>query len=281
MSTQQTQVKLYKSIPDDCKKFNYKDPVVNKYKSVTVYVQESATSTRRPRYQLTSHEETRLKCPYGISEPFEDSKKNDSRKSLDISIDNPDLKAALLALDEHNKQVAFENCERWFKRPMPKEQIAFMYQSLVRPDRSGKGYTETVRTKVTLDNSERATRFFTLIENPDGSVSYRQEKSSIIKNGSRIIPIIEVGSLWFTSKQFGMTLECTDVIVFPSTERGAFDFVGFSVKPMDTENDTSNQPQKSSDNPISDVPAGFAPHDNNANGATPMDDYQPPSSPHQ
>ena len=281
MSTQQTPVKMYDCISEDCKKFLYKDPVTNQYGSKTVYINESATSERRPKYQL-GNKDTRLKCPYGISEAYDKTKAEDTtRKSLDISLDNPALKQHLLALDAQNKRVAFENCERWFKRKLTEDQIDFMYQPLVRVDKSGKGYTDTTRTKVNVANNERATRFYTLIEK-DGETYYRQEGASVIKNGSRIVPVVEIGSLWFNSSQFGMTLDCTDVIVFPSSERGMFDFVGIDAKPITAAPAANAAPAAAPvGNPASNIPTGFSAVTPTGTGPAPMEEYKPPKSPHQ
>lgn len=249
-------VKLHDQIATECNTFVYKPPTPNKHKSVTVYISEH-DSDARPRFQLVKYGvEAPLKCPYGISDALDEDKKDATRKSLDISIDNPEFKKSLMALDERNKQVAVENCEKWFHKKLSQEHINFMYQSLIReekakPGASLKGYNPTLRTKVQIDPTKpRCTQFYVVTTGSDGKLQYRKVDHTAVGKGSRIIPIVEVASLWFTSSQFGMTLECTDVIIYPAGERNEFDFnlgdteaVPMEVEEQDNQQDVQGQVQ--------------------------------------
>lgn len=253
----------YTSIPQDKKSFVYKEPVVNKFKSRTSYVNKSKDVLARPRYQMALKDEPQLRAPYGISKPFDDKQSDDDRKSLDMSIESDNLLAVLKDLDEHNINVAFENCERWFGKKLTREHITFMYRPIVTPDKNGK-YRPTFRTKINTNaQSDRATRFF-YIEEADNKVKYIQKDSAIVTKGCRLVPMVEIGSLWFSSTQFGMTLECTDLIVFPHAQREEFPFQWGETQavPMDEESAAGQYQREDS-----------AEH-------RPGQDYVPPMEPH-
>jgi len=254
---------IYSTIPQDMLNFMYKEPVTNKYKSKTSYINKSRDNASRPRYQLATKDDPRLRAPYGISKPFDEKQQDSDRKSLDMSIESESLLAVLKGLDQHNINVAFENCEKWFGKKLPREHITFMYRPLVTLDKAGK-YKPTFRTKINTNaSSDNATRFF-MIEEADGRmVKYTEKDSSIVTKGSRLVPVVELGSLWFSSTQFGMTLECTEVIVFPNVQREEFPFQWGDSKavPMDTDGNVHGAPEQDAD-------------------SNPNDGYVPPQEPH-
>lgn len=256
--------RMYTDIPTDMINFVYKAPIVNKFKSRTSYVVKSKDDPNRPRYQLASKTDPLLRTPYGISKPFDEKQQDSDRKSLDMSIESDALLEVLKKLDEHNVNVAFENCKLWFGKDLTRQHIEFMYRPLVTLDKEGK-YKPTFRTKINVNaGSNQASRFFS-IDETDTAVRYVQKDSSLLTKGSRVVPVVDVASLWFSSTQFGMTLECTEIIVFPSSQREQFPFQWGDGKPavaMDTDEtaDQSSQDQ--------------------ANQGGPAGGYVPPSEPH-
>ena len=242
------QTRLYTSLAEDCKQFHYKDPVKNKYGSRNAYINKNRDESVRPRYQMAAKTDAHLRAPYGISEPFDEKQKDTDRKSLDITIESDALKNALDALDEHNIKTAFENCEKWFGKKLTMDHIRLMYKPIVTLPKEGKSYKPTFRTKVNLNpNEANATRFFAIEEGENGIVRYVEKDHSVLGKGSGTVPVIEIGSLWFAQTQFGMTLESTEIIVFPTRAREEFPFQWGDDKavPMDTEEtteQTSNTP---------------------------------------
>lgn len=248
---------IYTSIPTEMLNYVYSEPVLNKYKSRASYVVKSASNPSRARYQMATKEDPRLKAPYGISKPFDEKQQDSDRKSLDLSIESDSLLDILVALDDHNVRVAFENCEKWFGKKLPIEHIKFMYRPIVTYDKNKK-YRPTFRTKINVNaDTDNATRFF-LVEEKDGKVEYLEKNSSIISKGSRTVPIVEPASLWFGATQFGMTLECTDVIVFPSAQREEFPFHGWGPAVPMAVDEGGAVPTQSLDTPPS-VSNGWVP----------------------
>lgn len=232
----------YTAMIDDMSHFVYREPVVNKNKSRTSYINKSANDQSNPRYQMTLKDEPRLRAPYGISKPFDEKQADSDRKSLDLSIETDSLLNVLKAWDENNIQVAHKNCKAWFGKELPIEHLRFMYCPIVKPDKNGK-YRPTFRTKLNTNNSDSATRFF-VIEEEDGQVKYIEKDSSILVQGSRVVPVV-VPSMWFGTTQFGGTLTCTDAIVFSAgSKREEFPFQWGDAKAVPMEVDESaSQPQ--------------------------------------
>ena len=229
---------MYTNIMEDMEQFDYGIPITNKYKSKTSYINKSKNNQSRPRYQMAAQDEQRLRSPYGISKPFDENEQEKDRKSLDLSIDSEALLAILTKLDAHNIQMAHKNCVAWFGKQMPIEHIGFLYRPIVSYDKDRK-YKPTFRTKVNVNkNADNCTRFYTIREE-DGMTRYIEHDSSIITKGCRLVPICEISSLWFSSKAFGMTLDCTDVIVFSGSQREEFPFQWGDSKavPMDASSD--------------------------------------------
>lgn len=261
--------RLYTNLPEDCKLFFYKDPVTNKGgKGRVGYINRTKDDQSRAKYQLASKDDVRLRSPYGISEPLDEQKKDTERKSLDLTIESDALLKALQALDDHNVNLAYENREKWFgNADLEKAQIKFMYRPLVTRDKTKQGYKPTVRTKVNLNmKTPNGTRFF-VIEEKEGKIKYLPKDHTIITKGCRVVPIVEVASLWFQDKSFGMTLESTELLVFPNGTREEFPFQWgeAQTEPMEEGKSEPNENQS----------GGFDP-----NTGGPMNDgYNPPSSP--
>ena len=226
--------RLYTQIPEDMKNFWYRDPILNKHKSKTGYITKSQRDQTRPAYQMVIRDDPKLKSPYGISEPMDAEKKDTDRKSLDLTIESESLQRVLEALDEHNIDMVFQNQRKCLElkmdtktqqvKEMTREQVAFMYKPLVSHDKTGKGYKPTFRTKINLNKSHPAhTRIYTAETGPDGKTKYTEVDESVVTKGCLVLPIVEISSLWINKTQFGMTLELTEMIVYP-TARTAFPF---------------------------------------------------------
>jgi hypothetical protein len=222
-SVKPSKIRLYTSIPEDLKTFFYKEPILNKFKSKTSYINKTNLESTRPKYQLVSKTDPIPRAPYGISKQFDTTKEETDRKTLNLTIECESLFNVLQALDEHNIKVAFENSEKWFNKKLSIDNIRFMYKPLVVP--STKGYSPTFKVKLNTNKQfERATRFFVLEETSDGKMKYVEKDYTVIKQGCRCVPNVEISSMWFNTNQFGMILEATELIVFPTEQREEFPF---------------------------------------------------------
>lgn len=278
MANSKKTTRLYTALSEDIPNFFYREPMENKNKSRTAYINRSSTDDSRPEYQFVKSDETRLKCPFGISEPFgkenEPKKEDVDRKSLDMTIESPELMKVLTQLDERNKDVAFQNRNKWFVSKQPGKELSrdlveMMYTACVRMGDPTKNCKPTFRTKVNLrKGSDRATRFFLALETPQGGFRYQEMDHTVLTKGSRVVPIVAVAGLWFSNTGFGCTLECTDVIVYPNASRESFPFQ------LEGPQNSVSSPCNPNSNCENNSCNADAPTDEQ------MNDYVPPSSPH-
>lgn len=279
---------LYTSILDDLKTLHIKDPIVNRYKSRTAYITQNKNTDDRAGYQFADVSEARLRCPYGISEPLEP--KETDRKTLDITIENDSLRKTLMALDEHIIDVAHQNCVKWFGKTCSREVIADKYRSLVQESKKAdKNYKPVVRTKVCVSAAaDNRTRFFK-VDDSGSNWNIEEVDYTIIGNGSRIIPVVELGSIWFSSTAFGLSLDATHILVFQTSQRSDFPFqigpgIAVAAGGGGAHGSTSNaapvsvpgstQPSPMDVDGSTQPPSGTAP-----SGTAPTTKYTPPSGP--
>lgn len=223
--------------------FVYKEPFKNKYGGRTGYV-NCDSGVGRIRFQTTSDESLELMCraPFGISTPLEDSK-NTMRRNLELSIRDPGLRRFLDSLDERTLAEALCHADdkNWFTKSPSPDVIRAKYRKIVadeaRPkdEKTGKEdpnadpYDRTFRTKVNLEG-QNVTNFFVM--QPNGTMEPLEPATLALERlgkFSHVLVICEVGGLWFTSAEFGLTINATDVLIYPVQERpkpGGFNITG-------------------------------------------------------
>ena len=86
---------LYTDLPVVTPALFFKSPVDNKSGGKSSYLQKSEHERDFVYLQLASQKEKPLKAPFGISEPFDKSKMDSTRKTLDLTYNNSVLEAAL------------------------------------------------------------------------------------------------------------------------------------------------------------------------------------------
>jgi len=91
-----------------------------------------------------------------------------------------------------------------------------------------KDFKPTVRVKVVLEG-EMATNVLVKVGEENGQPKCRPGTYKDITPGVCCIPIVTNTGLWFMDKQYGMGMQCTDVIVIPKAGRLHNDFDGMDV----------------------------------------------------
>lgn len=199
---------------------------------VVVYFTPNKDTKSNMRIRLQVDEnDIKCKSPFGVSS-FDDA--NSSRKTLELSLENEKLVRFFQDFDEKNVDFAFQNASQWFKqKDLTRDQIKNMYYPLVQFDTSGKGYAPKLHTKLNIDgrNKVNVKCFF----EEKGVGKYRSGSVNDIEKFSELMIIVEASSIWFQSKQFGMSLLVTDVVVFPKEDRKDFDFVWSKEPPVNAD----------------------------------------------
>ena len=195
----------------------YPKRVKTKKGSWAVYVTDAAG--KELRIQLNTHHGPKCTIPFGITSWDDDP--NKTRKNMEISLPSDQLTQFFTEIDENNITQGVDNSEEWFKQKLTRDEVAAKYKRLVQqPDEK---WNPNVRTKVNL-NSGRHPLFVYSINRNNGREYWERTTYDKVVKGSRAAVIVKISALWFMNGQFGMTVETTDILMYPTDTRGDFDF---------------------------------------------------------
>ena len=201
----------------DLSKLEYRSPTSNKNGGKVVHVSTQQGSLEwkdRLRFQMSEDQNTnRQTAIWGLSTPLQQNQ-DTSRRTLEVSIESPCLLKFLQDLDEQNMRVAQEKSEEWFKKSLSSEQIRNMYVTLVKPP-SKEGSKHSVRVKVKCTDSY-PTNIFAAKASDTNVFSYNKASHDELTKNVKCMIMCETVGLWFMSRQFGMSLTATDIVVWPN-----------------------------------------------------------------
>lgn len=151
-----------------------------------------------------------LTAPFGISSFDEQS--GGKSYTLDGSFRGfennkaiADFLAKMRSLDDRLLEVAAANSRDWFGKASSKEVLGELVRKLVREPNDPK-YAPTIRFKIsTGQTGAPATLFFDENKNP-------VDMNYLVK-GSSFRALVEVSSIWFVQRSFGITLRLLQVAV--------------------------------------------------------------------
>ena len=193
----------------------YKAPVKNAKGGTVVYmstVPGSSDPKDKLKFQLSENDKSTLPVAvWGLSTPMAGTESN--RRTLDVTVDDPALLKFLREFDEKNITTAVENCEKWFKKSMDRSTIENMYVPVLKnPYKEGASYT--TRVKVTIGD-KYATNVLVAAGTGNQLEYHAGDQHDLTKNSKMMIRV-ECSGLWFMSKQFGCSLNATDILVWPN-----------------------------------------------------------------
>jgi hypothetical protein len=200
----------------------------------TVYmstVPGSNDPSHKLRFQLGTTDEL-LRAVYGLSIPLPGQ--DERRRALDLSIDNDELLDFLKKLDEKNINAAVDNSPEWFKKQMDKNTVCNNYTALVKMPNKAE-YRPTVKTKVVVDSNNNTNIYVVRSESggAGSELTYTEGSINDITKGCKCLAVVEAAGLWFAQKAFGMSLVCTHLLIWPSSQKqgiGAFNLGGFTPR---------------------------------------------------
>lgn len=210
----ESDVLLYTNAKDSFADFVFTEPLVNKRGGRAVYVYRSETQRHPPKVQLCLDGETQLRAPFGANS-YEDNAGGggsaSGRMNLAFAVESPGLQQFFEDLDVFVQKVAFQNCQSWFKKFLTETEVASMYRPCLSPNE--KNYAPLVRTKINMS--------------PPNQVRVWRARGNRVEEGSpddvqrtaRFMPVVSLSGLWYLSRLFGVTLTCTDLVVFPDTSK--------------------------------------------------------------
>jgi hypothetical protein len=228
----------------------YADKIKNDHGGGTVYQKLYKGCRVGPRIALTWFDEEPLRAPYGASVYIpknpEDKGGDPNRPTLELSIDNKKLLDFLQLVDKKNLSMALSHGKRWFKPGGTLSMEAFiqaLYCPTVIPPpepkegQPKKDYNPTFRTKVVLKGKNATVfRMKTGEKYVDGKLKWIVEEIppeevsiDLLPKGVRCMPVVDMYSLWFV-KQFGQSIQCSEIYIVPSEKRKTGMFSGAEVE---------------------------------------------------
>lgn len=204
--------------------WKFQEPRKNPKNGLNVYVSTSNTDASNPKIQLT-----RMRAPFGIQDGMEVT----ARKNLELSVDADELLPFLEAVNSRCRDWVISNSSKLFKRV-----DAAMAGAMFRPLASmpeNPNYKPLLRVKINTSTST-PTRVFVVQEDstPTSPMKIRGGSLADIMPGCNVLPIVELGGLWFVSNSCGLTLVATDLLVWPQRGREAWAFIDIPAVQVNT-----------------------------------------------
>eukprot|EP00965_Chrysotila_dentata_P021927 725748-Pleurochrysis_carterae.AAC.2 len=179
------------------------------------YKDEKHPNIDRLRFQTSA--DTRsplLKLSFNVSLPLA-QQVDQSRKTLDISIDkaqHAQLHHMLECIDARNIDECTTHSQEWFKKTMDRETVKEMYVPLLRKSVND-GYNDIARFKIRV--GENPTDIQVVLSEDDETIVRAPGDINDVVKGCRILAIVEINSMWFMTRQFGMSMVISKLLVWP------------------------------------------------------------------
>ncbi|MBO74403.1 MAG: hypothetical protein CMD33_03925 [Flavobacteriales bacterium] len=203
----------------DITKFVYQPPKRNSNGGFNAYIDTSDTVKYSPKFQLSE-----CLAKFGISDPME----NSTRRNMEISIADPSVQEFFEALDNQNIRHASEHSKEFFKKDLTVEVLKMtLHRPTLAPHSEGI-YDPLLRLKIIPTGRNKTKIYVVTGENENGLV-YEEGEISDVTPRSKVVPVVKLGGMWYVSKMFGMTVICTDLIVFPGEDTSQPSFNGYTL----------------------------------------------------
>lgn len=197
------------------KALDYKEPQNNKNGGKVVNVSTVQNSNEwkdRIRFQMSENQTCNLQTAvWGLSTPLQGQ--DSARRTLELTVESPTLETFLNDLDENNVAKAVEHSPRWFKKTVEESSVRQMYVKLLK-EPVKPGNRPTVRVKVKC--GEYPTNIYVVQEEKDKKITYIKGRPEDLQRNCKCMVLVESVGLWFMSRQFGMSLTATEILVWPN-----------------------------------------------------------------
>ena len=214
----------------DLNVLEYKPPTNNRSGGKVVNVSTvpgSSDFKDKIRFQMSESDKENLQTAvWGLSTPMQGQ--DAARRTLELTVESPELHKFLDTLDEKNIQMAVDKSQEWFKKTMTKEAVDPMYVRMLKPP-SKPDAKPTVRVKVKC--ADYPTNVYIVTDtDSDGNLTYVRGTHEDLTRNVKCLVIAETVGLWFMSRQFGMSLTATEILVWPNRRSTGIDAFNLSDK---------------------------------------------------
>ena len=207
----------------DIDNLEYKAPTNNRSGGKVVHVSTvpgSGDWKDRIRFQMSENDKQNLQSAvWGLSTPL--AGQDASRRTLELTIESEQLLDFLERLDDKNVQTAIKQSPEWFRKQVDADAVKQMYvplaKSPAKPD-----LKPTVRVKVKC--GDYPTNIYVVQDtDSDGNLHYAKGTPDDLARNVKCLVMVETVGLWFMSRQFGMSLTATEILVWPNRRSTGID----------------------------------------------------------
>ena len=205
-------MKIFNITDLDVSKFIYSEPKVNAMGGQSVYITANSDGDK------IIVQTPKCGIPFGLN-TFEPPQGGDKKYSLDLSLrgESPPMQNFLKfmqAFDDHNTEVASQNCQSWFKKHLEESVIDELYRSTLKTQ---KNYAPMMKVKM-------PTRHDVFLGDIFDQTKNKIDMSNIAK-GSSVQAIIECVGMYFVAREFGITWKVIQLKVYPPNRLTGYAFV--------------------------------------------------------
>lgn len=220
MSDSNTPTPLASELIEDMKNWVIQPPRQNQKGGYSSFVNRRPGDISKIRFQTTCQngelpDDIKCVAPFAISEPY-DKNADANRRNVVLNIKSKHLHAFLAELDRWCLAQAQNNVDVWFgsgKKKVTAEQVEGLYKPLVTAsegkDKNGndKNWGDSFKVKVNVggDNKVRVYQ-----QRRDGNAV--SVPPDMLPKQANVVCLVEVTSVWFMPKEFGISLTCTDIL---------------------------------------------------------------------
>jgi len=166
-----------------------------------------------------------LRAPFGLSD-FKDDQGKVQSYSLPLSLDKPEVVAALQALDERALDFITENSNELLGKKMSRDVIKEgIYKPLVRPS-SKEGYAPTLSLKILMKDGAIVTEAYSAARQPVPLTD--------LEKGQSVSAIIDINQIWRTPAGVGVTVRVHQVMFAPTNKLKPCAFLAAADEPVET-----------------------------------------------
>ena len=203
----------------------------------------------RIKFQMSENESTNLQTAvWGLSIPLQGQ--DATRRTLELTIESSELETFLNNLDENNIMKAVENAPNWFKKSVDESSVRQMYVKMVKEP--GKvGQNSTVRVKVNC--GEYPTKIYVVTGEKDGNLIVENGCPDDLQRNVKCLVMVQTVGLWFMSRQFGMSLSATEIMVWPNKRPTGIDAFTLSNSVKFQKSSESNKLDGHSEDAMDDI----------------------------
>ena len=207
--------------------WDYKEPRKGGNGAWNSYCDTRKGTRQTPRAQLA-----KCKAKFGVSNAPEQNP-NSTRRNLDLSVTDADMIAFFEQVDRANCAAAATHSKSTFNKEYSADMLyETIYLKTLKYD-DEKKYDPLIRTKVVVGGDPRQHTKIYVVTGTDpetGDDVYEEGTIDDITKNSLVVPIVDFRGLWFASRQFGMSVVCKTIMVWPEAGDEEPQFEGLNLK---------------------------------------------------